>query len=181
LYGLYDLITQRFIYIHTNPSYLKMIAILFSSRYRLYTCRVDCAKNYTLNIIDNGVATNWGIDFQSYTDPVFTAKFDYFTHIHEVEKLIELGPLPPDEIILKDVPYIQYIDVLWSELENFVSHPYDGYNNDIDSVYRDILQMPFKHPRTKFISEHILSIIYEEYDFEIAKEKIKNAFNSYQV
>jgi hypothetical protein len=179
LYGLYDLITNRFLYTNTNVAYLKMIAMLFSSRYRLYLCQLNCAKNWEPNLVDNEVATNWGINFKNYAAFNFAVNFDYLAGVYEVEELIELGPMPEDEIILKDVPYIQYITDLVSDLEDFTSSTQDGFNNAIDAVYGDMLSAPFRHRRTEFLNKEIFTVVYKEFDFQTAKEKIKHALTSY--
>lgn len=179
LYGLYDIVTQRFIYVHSHFDYLKLVALLFSSRYRLYPCQIDCADNYTPTIIDNDVVTAWGIKYHNAYESSMSSTFNTVKTVYQVKSLIELSPLDDDEIILKDIPYMHYLQGVLTELNELVgiSHMGGGFDPDVDLSAAQFLDLPFEHPMSHIIFKEILKVFHEEYDFEIAKGKIRHAFS----
>jgi hypothetical protein len=179
LYGLYDIITSRFVYIHSNPFFLKLLAVLFSSRYRLFVCQIDCAANYYKNIIDNTVMTNWGIKFDKFEAANMLSRFDFLSQIYKVPELIELGTLPDSEIIVKDIEYFKFVEKLVQELFLFLNDYVDGYSNDVDGLYKDVIGVPFHHKKLEFLTNSVFKVIYLELNLETAKKEILDAFDEY--
>jgi hypothetical protein len=59
VYGLYEPVTDCFILILDNLSTAVKLKYILSSRFALFVCRLDLARNFTLNLIDNECCENW--------------------------------------------------------------------------------------------------------------------------
>jgi hypothetical protein len=141
--------------------------VLFSGRYKLTVCRLDRVANFDRNLIDNETVLNWSGNMD-------TGEFIQFTNYHtilEPNLLIEQG-----HIDFKDQEYLLaaacWIDFLLVDTHIF--------KQDFVYLYEDLLSeiLPFIHPK-KILTDKILHIIYQEFDFVTAEKKINELISSY--
>jgi len=167
-YALYNSIIDRFVITSTSFALLQLISILFSSRYYFIICRLDRVANFDRNLIDNESALGWTA--QKSKDLPFTAVMDHI-------RVVEPNLLEEKELIgIKDQEYLLaaacWLDLLILDTEIF--------KTDFIYQYEDLLSgiLPFAHPK-KVLTDKILYIIYQEFDFATAEKQINELINSY--
>ena len=167
-YALYNSIIDRFVITSTSFALLQLISILFSSRYYFIICRLDRVANFDRNLIDNESALGWTA--QKSRDLPFTAVMDHI-------RVVEPNLLEEKELIdFKDQEYLLaaacWLDLLILDTEIF--------KTDFIYQYEDLLSgiLPFVHPK-KVLTDKILYIIYQEFDFATAEKQINELINSY--
>lgn len=178
VYGLFDVCSRRFVYIHSNMKFLKFLSVMFSSRYHLWVCDISQADNHQPNMIDNDVAFNWSIEFDQNTHQLFNGDIWYFRHVFKVPRLKELGPPQRSWLIQKDIKYFEYLNTISNILFTSAQSAWDGYVHEIDFEYKESIDTPFVHPRKSFYLK-LHNIIYNEYNFDVAKPLIENLINDY--
>jgi hypothetical protein len=167
-YALYNSIIDRFVITSTSFELLQLISILFSSRYYFIICRLDRVANFDRNLIDNESALGWTA--QKSRDLPFAAGL-------RLLKPVEPNLLEEKELIdFKDQEYLLaaacWLDLLILDTEIF--------KTDFIYQYEDLLSgiLPFAHPK-KVLTDKILHIIYQEFDFATAEKQINELINSY--
>ena len=167
-YALYNSIIDRFVLTNTSFTLLQLVSVLFSGRYNLTVCRLDRVANFSRNLIDNESVLNWS----GNTDTVEFTRFPNYHTILEPNLLIEKG-----YIDFKDQEYLLaaacWIDFLLVEDIHI-------FNQDFVFLYEDLLSeiLPFKHPK-KILTNKIIQIIYQEFDFVTAERQINELISSY--
>lgn len=179
LYGLYCPYNKRFVYLNTNRHVLAHTAFMFSSRFELWLCRIDCAENFEPNIIDNEVAQNWSIDFDGNAAvgarSIFSAR-----HTVEVPLLKYAGKVEVPIAALEDIEYVRYVINLFARIRANIEQPrYDDYSHEIDFVYSSTVHPPFESTRANFFAK-VFETVYLESNFAQAKNKIEALNNEYQ-
>lgn len=167
-YALYNSMIDRFVLTNTSVKLLQLVSVLFSGRYNLIICRLDRATNFNRNLIDNEVALNW-------TGNVDKMKF--FTRFPDHHKIIEPKLLiQQDPVDFNDQEYL-LAAACWLDLLLIDTHI---FRQDFVYLYEDLLfeVLPFKHPK-KILTNKILHIIYQEFDFITAEKQINELLISY--
>jgi hypothetical protein len=167
-YALYNPIIDRIVIVHYNYLTLKLISLLFSSRYQLILCRIDRSKNWTDTLITNDVIDQWTMDTLNI---LFTRFPSYSDKIFEPTELLNVTP-----ISIEDREYI-LAAATWIEFLNEV----DRFGRSSVNYYEDVLYnlLPFKNPKKELVLK-IYEIIYKEFNFAAAEEKINQLIETYE-
>lgn len=182
LYGLYEPIGDLFLVVGSDLKFLQQFALLFSSRYILYTCDISAAKNYTENIISNAVCVNWSI---SNRDSFAITRFPNLNNIIAVDYLVEKPKTPPWNFS-NDQAYAllayYYLTVVVPDYENkaanFDDQLYPKPLSTTAIALRDTLAALPGAPianRFKAAIEQIRNILYSEFDVNAAKQLLAKA------
>lgn len=172
LYGLYEIITNRFFLVHYNLETLKELCLLWSSRYCLRVVQIDTALNYAPGLIDNSVCMNWTMD--NHRDIKMTQMFNPKpTIIATCKSLVEINYKLPWNF-KQDQEYLMFachlLEFQCTVLQKRHQDTLEKYRiYFIDSVPDD--PMTDSIPK---ILEKIKSIIYNEFDFNTASQSIQN-------
>ncbi len=176
-YGLYAPALDRFVIVHSDKSILNLLSKLFSSRYHLILCRLDQAKNFNKNLIDNSVCLNWTIAEKYNLD---ISKFPDF----ESDDIL-ISELAPNDIVVASNDLLVKDQLYLLAAASWLSSKllYDRFCNFIDVTLLDLVTdsqvANFKnHPYKDFVKE-LHSIIYNVYDFEQAKIAVNDLFYRY--
>lgn len=177
-YGLYNPVVGRFALVHHDKEVLRWVAKLFSSRYNLFLCDISASRHFSANLIDNSVCHNWTI--KDVRNIGFTRFPNHDADPFVSSELVDLGPIPEDELLVKDFEYLcfasTWISLLFFEIPRLVSEPYLKYlAEDIPrwSTYNYPL-----HPVVR-LRDQICSIIYREFVFDTAQEEISKIIENY--
>lgn len=170
LYGLYNSITESIFLVHYNPKTIRELAILFSSRLALNVCRIDIASNYELNIVDNEVCVNWGV---KNTKNFPLTRIPQFNSIIDVEELVytenKESPYKFEELQVYLMAACNWLEFQVPRLIEADQQLYKKYDADYIEALPGI---PFSSP-FKAAVEQIREIIYTEFDFTVAENKIQ--------
>lgn len=85
VYALYEPIYNTFLAVGSDLPTIQHLSFLFSSRYVLYVCRINVARNYVPNIMDNLSCGNWSI---SNRDTFTITRFPDLHRIIDVDQLV---------------------------------------------------------------------------------------------
>lgn len=161
VYGVYEATSDCFFLLHTNLEVLKKIAFLFSNRFTLHICRIDCAKNYYPKLLDNSVCNSWTL-LNKADFPI--TRFPNFDQIVEVSKLVKVpGPKMPWNFKENQ----QYLMAACHWLSWCTDHT-------IVKIFDIVPGVPFVPSKTKYqvTVDSIFETIYNEFDFSVANKKI---------
>lgn len=143
--------------------------MLFSSRYSLHVCRLDSAENFGKNLIDNESCFNWSPE--STQGIGFTRFLSFDEHVHDIQKLRHHEDTPELELLYQDREY------LWAAakyIRMFETGSLDlRYKSWIEEDLREFVDLPISAHPVAELKNKIFSIIYHEFDFESAKQAIK--------
>ena len=172
-YGLYEIITDRFVLTSKYPEVLQTIAILFSSRFTLLVCKLDTASNFSEKLIDNLCCTNWTMQDTNIT--VNRAIDDYAQPaIYDVQELIAARtPTNPNELIIKDIDYLM-ITYHWLTCN-------EGHTRRMNSqlfvktefMVSGYLTLPMPVSRTTAVLQELYKLTYEEFNLVDSRKRIE--------
>jgi len=173
-YALYEPISDRFVLTSKSEEVLKLLAILFSSRLKLFVCELHYASNFNPNLIDNSCCLNWTIkDKEKF---IISASVNEFvdTSIYTVKKLVEANNINSFELILSNQEYL-LASVHWvsdSEKGDIFHNHIPFFQNELQ--LNSYVNLPLKLSSSSEKMKKIFDIIYSEFNFDVAKEKIKS-------
>jgi len=177
-YALYCPTLDCFLYVLQDIKLAFQLRFLLSSKYfLLFVIRINCAKNYYPQLIDNESCINWSFTNKNVLN---VAQIRYFTFdAISAEELCnaKLLPLELSDIIdlQQEQQWIMMVDhwlrqLLWTKLNNF-SVMHDDVSRALDLRFLDP-DPHSSHDRFKKIEQQVLQILYVETDFEKADSQV---------
>jgi hypothetical protein len=169
-YGLYNPVSNCFALVHNDLSLLSIISKLFSGRYTLILCKLDCADNFEINLIDNLVCLNWTI--ANVNDSSFTAFSSLDQPAYNVQKLVPtLRVLDTIDLLVQDQPYLHYALTWVDDLSPDKDYSVMFRGNNL----AEIIDLPFDTPPNyrAQLRKEVYKIIYTTFNFDEATVKIE--------
>ena len=172
-YGLYSPALDCFVITHNNKDILRRLSLLFSSRYNLILCRLDLADNFAINLIDNMVCLDWTLQTSDITK--ITRFPDYSELPYQVNHLI--NNTTRSHLINNFYQDQQYLWAAVFCIELLEYHWHCQWNNAhlpfIEEQLNSFVELPYGVPNGITVKNQIYKIIYHEFDFIVAWEKIE--------
>lgn len=181
-YALYDPTSERFVLTSKFPNVLQLVATLFSGKISLRVCRLHTASNFTPNLLDNTCCTNWTL--KNKDDILISRTIDYHItdSVYNVQEIIPSKPLDGPELIIDNIEFLM-------ATYHWVSHAETGrsvFFGDADPFYRTelvlngLMDLPLEITPTVVKMRTIHSIIFNETDYAIAKEKVESLIKGFR-
>ena len=174
VYGLYQPVLDRFLAITPYYNVAKTLVLTASSRYQLCVCRIDCAENFTYNIIDNESCESWTMSNKS------ECPIGYHLSDYEYVPVVQLVPnlTVPEWDIDKEKQWL-LMSMFWIGLFEYIrSVHYDYSNSDLmlnQFLLLDQSDLKYWDPTTE---KTVLSLLYHGRDFDTTEQKITELYNS---
>ena len=173
-YALYEHVSDCFFLVDTDEKSIKELAVLFSSRYQLSVCQLNTAHNYLPELMDNTVCVDWTLT-NKHDIPI--ARFPRPHLIVSVESLVEKSHYNLPWNYNNEQNYLM-------AAKHWLSHP--ALNNGYPSHWGDFYYTssavpgaPFENRFSAVLSQ-IKKIIYQEFDLQIAHQKINQLLTTYE-
>lgn len=174
LYGLWEPVTSRFLFVVGELEYAETLRLAASARYSLFVTKISCAENYYYNIIDNSCCNQWSM---SNSQDVFTSQPGKFLKPVSVVKLIPCTEYEQWELD-REMEYLQIClwwikfvnsnkQVGWYEFDRFIARIYselefDTKHNLFDTIYRletQLLRCLHQYRNNHDVWENCMSLI----------------------
>jgi len=176
-FGLYEPITSRFVLVGRAEKELLTVANLFSGRLALELCDLTTADNFNPTLVDNSCCLNWTI---ADTSELISAK-GVNNHIaHPAIRVPHLGPateIDTSELIVQNQEY------LMAAYEWMCLDYRDFFQFNVDSFWKTELRIRHDIELVYDVSagavaiNKIKNIIYNEWDFDIARTLVNEIYN----
>jgi len=179
-YGLYDPITDRFVLISQFCDALHKIAMLFSSRLSLRLCRLTTASNFSANLIDNTCCFNWTIKNRDNLTISRKIGEHITSKLYNVLEFSTAETLSTKELIVDNREYLlaAYDWVTDNEKKSWLLYKTDPfYFSELE--LSAVITLPLELSSTAKDINDVYDIIYSEFDFNIAREKIETILMKY--
>lgn len=179
-YALYEPITDRFVITSKHKEPLLMLSLLFSSRYQFSLVRLDTAKNFEINKVDNSCCYNWTFDKK---DLIINGMIQEFTQTSEFDAtyLIESDPIADDDLIVRDQEYLlaafQWVS-RWEYREDKTLSMDPFYMSEL-KLKEFLGSLPFPESDSTGMMHKMYKIIFDEFDFSVAEKLITKMQEKY--
>lgn len=92
-YALHVPSVNRLLLIITNLEVAQFLSVILASRTPVVPIRIEKSENFSTELIDNAVCTNWGLDKTTSDYNQFSLPLSKNIYIHK-SRLVDLKPLP---------------------------------------------------------------------------------------
>ena len=173
-YALYEHVSDCFFLVDTDEKSMKELAVLFSSRYQLTICQINTADNYLPELIDNKVCVNWTL---TNKQDVPIARFPRPHLVASAESLVEKSQQNLPWNYKNEQHYLM-------SAKHWLSHPalnngYPAHWGDFYYTSSMVPGAPFENRFSATLAQ-IKKIIYQEFDLQIAHQKINQLLTTHE-
>jgi len=192
-YGLYEPITNSFVITHSKLHYITYLQHLFSSRFSLVVIDITTSINFDEKLIDNTCVDNWMLK-KTDVRTLNPGQMGWTQVINATQLHKKIDKV--DNSLLKDtLPYIIYALKIIHAFDDAISLMFGKHSGNInmfpdyrlyDYNFFDIyVKQPFDYSSYSqqtlegltYSRKEIFNIIYTEFNYEVAKEKMKPYLN----
>lgn len=154
---------------------LRQVSVCWSNRCQMILCDLASAGNFHTDLIDNSVCLNWTMsDTKSLKWTRFPDHGQSPYQVHDLKP--QTQSLPDAELILNDLEYL-WATVTWFWIaKNQIRPKINVVPNDM----ADWLDMPWPLPAGFNLEQQIAKIVYTEYAFAEATQKMQHLLSTYE-